>query len=35
MRVHLVNTGKLLVTQAVLSDDSGLSVDDIWSAIIT
>ncbi|MDH6292369.1 DNA-binding GntR family transcriptional regulator [Rhodococcus opacus] len=35
MRVHLVNTGKLLVAQAVLSDDSGLSVDEIWSAVIS
>lgn len=33
MRAHLVNTGKLLVTQAIRSDDSSLSAEEIWSTV--
>ena len=34
MRTHLVNTGKLLVTQALSADESDLTVDEIWSTVV-
>lgn len=33
MRAHLENTGKLLVTQAIRGDNSGLSTEEIWSTV--
>ena len=33
MRAHLVNTGRLLVRQA-LGDDADETVDEIWSAVV-
>lgn len=33
MRVHLENTGKLLVAQAIRADNSGLCTEEIWSAV--
>ncbi|WP_091674921.1 GntR family transcriptional regulator [Amycolatopsis marina] len=34
MRDHLVNTGKLLVTQAIRSADADLSAEEIWTAAV-
>ncbi|KAF0958812.1 hypothetical protein MLGJGCBP_08088 [Rhodococcus sp. T7] len=34
MRKHLENTGRLLVAQALRTEASDRSVDEIWSAVV-
>lgn len=35
MRSHLVNTGKLLVSEAIRANEANVGVDEIWSNVLT